>query len=206
MEKTIDTLFGPGLFTKIYFVDSNPAKIETIEVMKVNSEIKEIKTVETFDLSKNYVSKSKSGLLSLNIRESIKSSLISRLNFDSSSVDFRYFDKGFLKNLFSKKRDPKDLVKLFDEKDWIITSDEIVSELTKLDEFEYTLGYGDIRLVGRIGSTLVFKIKDLGNSIYTGNKDSITMVFKKSMSEDKYDICVEYLIQANECLDKIIVY
>jgi len=204
MEKTIDTLFGSGLFTKIYFVDSNPAKIETIEVMKVNSEIKEIKTVETFDLSKNYVSKS--GLLSLNIREIIKSSLMSHLNFDSNSVDFRYFDKGFLKNLFSKKRDPKDLVKLFDEKDWIITSDEIVSELTKLNEFEYTLGYGDIRLVGRIGSTLVFKIKDLGNNIYTGNKDSITMVFKKSMFEDKNGICIEYLIQPNECLDKIIVY
>ena len=42
MEKTIDTLFGSALFTKIYFVDSNPAKVETIEVMKVNSEIKEV--------------------------------------------------------------------------------------------------------------------------------------------------------------------
>lgn len=206
MEKTIDTLFGSTLFTKIYFVDSNPAKVETIEVMKVNSEIKEVKAVETFELSKNYVSKSKSGLLSLSIRDSIKTSFMARLNFDSNSTEFRYFDKGFFKNLFGKKRDPKDLVELFNEKDWIITSDEIISELTVLDEFEYTLGYGDIRLVGRIGSTLVYKIKDIGNSIYTGNKDSMTMVFKKSMSENKYDICIEYLIQANECLDKIIVY
>ena len=32
MEKAIDTLFGNGLFSNIYFVDSNPAKVEFVEV------------------------------------------------------------------------------------------------------------------------------------------------------------------------------
>jgi hypothetical protein len=203
MEKTIDTLFGNDLFSKIYFVDSNPAKVETIEVAKVNSEIKEIKVVEEFNLLKTYISKS--GLLSLNIRETVKSNLLSRLNFDSNTVEFKYFNRGFIRNLFYKKRNPKELVNLFDDKDWIITSDEIISELATLDEFEHTSGYGDIRLVGRIGSTLVFKIKDMKNSIYVGNKDSITVVFKKSMSEDVNGIYIEYLFQVNSCLHKIII-
>ena len=38
-----------------------------------------------------------------------------------------------------------------------------------------------------------------------GNKDSITAVFNRSMEEDENGVVIEYLIQANKGLDKIIV-
>jgi hypothetical protein len=41
MENIINTLFGSFL-SKIYFVESNPAKIELVEIKKIKSEIKEI--------------------------------------------------------------------------------------------------------------------------------------------------------------------
>lgn len=202
MEKTIDTLFGSDLFSSIYFVDTNPAKVETIEVMKIDSEIKEVKKEETFDLSCHNIDKK--GLLSLNIREDVKKAFISKLDSESYATRIKYFKRGFIKNLIGKKN-PRDIARAFDGKDWIITSDEIVSELASIGDFEYMAGYSDIRLVGKIGATLIFKIKGLENSIYMGSKDSITMVFNRSMVENEGGISIEYLIQANKGLDKIIV-
>jgi len=203
MENTIDTIFGNSLLSKIYFTDSNPAKFEIVEVKKIKSEIKHVKSVETFELLKYPINKT--GLLSLNIREHIKRDLISKLNFSSEVSEIKYFNVGFLKSIFYKK-DAKNLLQTFDSKsDWIITSEEIVSELSSLPEFEYVAGYSDIRLVGKIGETQIFKIKDLDNVIYIGNKDSITTVFNKQIFDDK-EISIEYLIQINEKLKKIIVH
>lgn len=203
MENTIDTIFGNSLLSKIYFTDSNPAKFEIVEVKKIKSEIKHVKSVETFELLKYPINKN--GLLSLNIREHIKRDLISKLNFSSEVSEIKYFNVGFLKSIFYKK-DAKNLLQTFDSKsDWIITSEEIVSELSSLPEFEYVAGYSDIRLVGKIGETQIFKIKDLDNVIYIGNKDSITAVFNKQIFDDK-EISIEYLIQINEKLKKIIVH
>jgi len=202
MEKTIDTLFGNYLFSNIYFVESNPAKVETIEIMKIDSEIKEIKREETFNLLCHTIDKS--GLPSLNIREDIKKCFISKLDLESPTTKIKYFKRGFIKTLLRKKN-PNDIVDSFNGKDWIITSDEIISELSSIGDFEYMAGYSDIRLVGKIRETLVFKIKGLENSIYMGNKDSITTVFNKSMTEDENGIVIEYLIQTNDGLNKIIV-
>jgi len=204
MENTIDTIFGNSLFSNIYFVNSNPAKVETFEIKKINSEIKEIKKEQSFDLVRHNIEKS--GLTSLNIRENVKHSLIVKMNFTSSIIEMKYFNVGFLKSLFYKK-DPKKLLDVFNRKsDWIITSDDIISEISSLREFEYIAGYGDIRLVGKIGETLVFKINDLKNIIYMGNKESITAVFNKNLIDDKDIIIMEYLLQVNEKMTKIIVH
>jgi len=204
MENTIDTIFGNNLFSNIYFVNSNPAKVETFEIKKINSEIKEIKKEQSFDLVRHNIEKS--GLTSLNIRENVKHSLIVKMNFTSSIIEIKYFNVGFLKSLFYKK-DPKKLLDVFNGKsDWIITSDDIISEISSLREFEYIAGYGDIRLVGKIGETLVFKINDLKNIIYMGNKESITAVFNKNLIDDKDIIIMEYLLQVNEKMTKIIVH
>ena len=204
MENTIDTIFGNSLFSNIYFVNSNPAKVETFEIKKINSEIKEIKKEQSFDLVRHNIEKS--GLTSLNIRENVKHSLIVKMNFTSSIIEIKYFNVGFLKSLFYKK-DPKKLLDVFNRKsDWIITSDDIISEISSLREFEYIAGYGDIRLVGKIGETLVFKINDLKNIIYMGNKESITAVFNKNLIDDKDIIIMEYLLQVNEKMTKIIVH
>ena len=203
MENTIDTLFGNGLFSNIYFVDSNPGKIETVEVKKINEEIKEVKNVQSFELSRHILKKD--GLLSLNIRENVKQSLIVRLNFGSSVREMKYFNVGFFKSFFYKKN-PNTLVDTFRGKDWIITSEDIISELSSLEQFVYISGYSDVRLVGHIGETMIFKMKDLGNVIYMGNKESITAVFNRNISDDENGIAVEYLIKVNENMTKIIVH
>jgi hypothetical protein len=201
MEKAIDTLFGNGLFSNIYFVDSNPAKVEFVEVKKINSEIREIKNSQSFDLERHPIRKT--GLLSLNIRERVKSSFMSVLDSIPVEKELRYFKRGLIKRLFEKK-DPKTLLNIFHKKaDWIITSYDVISELTKLEGFVYLVGYSDVRLVGKIGKTLIFKIKDLENVVYMGKKESITPVFNTVVSEEKEEIFIEYLIQANEGLSKI---
>lgn len=203
MENTIDTLFGNGLFSNIYFVDSNPGKIETVEVKKINEEIKEVKNVQSFDLSGHKIAKD--GLLSLNIRENVKHDLIVRLNFGSNNIEMKYFDVGFFKSFFYKKN-PNALVDTFRGKDWIITSEDIISELSSLEQFEYISGYSDVRLVGQIGETMIFKMMDLDNVIYMGNKGSITAVFNRNLSDEEDGIVVEYLIKLNENTTKIIVH
>jgi hypothetical protein len=203
MENAIDTLFGNGLFSNIHFVDENPAKIETIEVKKINSEIKEIKDVKTFKLQRYSIGKE--GLPSLKIRENVKHSLIVRLNFDSSMSEMKYFNVGFFKKFFYKK-DPKKILEAFNLRDWVITSEEIVSELSTLEEFVSLPGYSDVRLVGKIGETMIFKVKDLENVIYTGGKDSITAVFNRNFFDGETGIEIEYLIQTNKDLTKIMVH
>ena len=204
MENTIDTLFGNGLFSNIYFVDSNPAKVEMIEVKKINEEIREVKKEQTFNLSKKSIEKN--GLPSLKIRENIKHNFIVNMNFNSDQTELKYFNVGFFKQFFYKKN-PKRLLETFYEKfDWIITSEDIINELSSLEEFEYVSGYGDVRLVGKIGETMIFKMLDIGNVIYLGNKESITPVFNKNLSEENGEIVVEYLLQINERLTKILVH
>jgi hypothetical protein len=203
MENIVDTLFG-NFLSSIYFVDSNPAEVEMIEVKKINSEIKEFKKKESFNLFKKSIDNS--GLPSLNIRENVKQNLISVMNYNSENSEFKYFKVGFFKGLFYKK-DPKKILNLFKEKsDWIITSEDIISELSSLEYFEYMSGYGDIRLVGKIGETMIFKMKDIKNVIYIGKKESITAVFNRNLFQRKDDILVEYLLKANDRLEKIIVY
>ena len=203
MENIVDTLFG-NFLSSIYFVDSNPAEVEMIEVKKINSEIKEFKKKESFNLFRKSIDNN--GLPSLNIRENVKQNLISVMNYNSENSEFKYFKVGFFKRLFYKK-DPKKILNLFKEKsDWIITSEDIISELSSLEDFEYMSGYGDIRLVGKIGETMVFKMKDIKNVIYIGNKESITAVFNRNLFQRKDDIVVEYLLKANDRLEKIIVY
>lgn len=203
MENIVDTLFG-NFLSSIYFVDSNPAEVEMIEVKKINSEIKEFKKKESFNLFRKSIDNN--GLPSLNIRENVKQNLISVMNYNSENSEFKYFKVGFFKRLFYKK-DPKKIFNLFKEKsDWIITSEDIISELSSLEDFEYMSGYGDIRLVGKIGETMVFKMKDIKNVIYIGNKESITAVFNRNLFQRKDDIVVEYLLKANDRLEKIIVY
>jgi hypothetical protein len=203
MENIVDTLFG-NFLSSIYFVDSNPAEVEMIEVKKINSEIKEFKKKESFNLFRKSIDNS--GLPSLNIRENVKQNLISVMNYNSENSEFKYFKVRFFKRLFYKK-DPKKILNLFKEKsDWIITSEDIISELSSLEDFEYMSGYGDIRLVGKIGETMVFKMKDIKNVIYIGKKESITAVFNRNLFQRKDDILVEYLLKTNDRLEKIIVY
>lgn len=201
MENTINTLFGNGLFINIFFTDSNPGEIETIDISKVDNEIKEVKNTLIFNLNRYQIPKT--GLISLNIRENIKNNLIVKLNFLSESFRLKYFNLGLIERIF-KKRSVKTLTDSFKDNDWIITSDKIISELSKSENYESLQGYGDIRLVGRINNTLIYKIMDIDNTIYTGNNGSITGVFNKNIN-NKSEVSIEYLLEVNDTIRRIIV-
>ena len=154
MENIIDTLFGNALFSNIYFTDENPAKVEKIDISKINNEIIEVKNFQVFDLFKYDIPRS--GLISLNIRENIKSNLLIKLNF-SQKENLKYFNLGFIKNLFNK-RNVNTLLKKFEGKDWIITYDNIISELSKFSSITLNILFSMILICEHIFSLNILSL------------------------------------------------
>lgn len=203
MENIINTLFGEGLFSNIYFVDANPAIIKTTEIKKVDSEIQKIENTVTFNMDSHQIGTA--GLISLNIRSHIKRSFFDLLEKNSDKKEIKYFDRGFIKNLFYPKK-PVEILDLIKNQDWIITSDRIIAELSQAGKIEYMLCYADIRLVGKIENTLIYKSNHLDNEIYIGSFQSITPVFNRNIIEDNLKSqIIEYLLNANIPTTKITV-
>jgi hypothetical protein len=204
MENIINTLFGEGLFSNIYFVDTNPAIVKTTEIKKVDSEIQKIENTATFNMDSYQMDTS--GLISLNIRSHIKKSFFDLLEKNSDQKEIKYFDRGFIKNLFYPKN-PNEIFDLIKGQNWIITSDNIIAELTDAAEIKYMLCYADIRLVGKIENTLVYKSNHLTNEIYIGTFDCVTPVFNRNIiTDDLKNQNIEYLFNINRQITKITVY
>ena len=204
MENIINTLFGEGLFSNLYFVDSNPATVKTIEIKKVDSEIQKVENISTFKLESYQMDNT--GLISLNIRSHIKKSFFELIDQNSDQKEIKYFDRGFIKNLFYPKN-PNEILDLIKGQNWIITSDSIIAELTEVAKIEYIPCYADIRLVGKIENTLIYKSNHLKNEIYIGTFDCITPIFNRNIITDSIGKQnIEYLLNINSNLTKIAVY
>ena len=104
MENILNKMFGDGIFSNIFFVDENPALINFKKTIKENGEIKTIDNTKSYNLT---------SLATKNNDDDIMWSLLHNffvnLNFKSERVDFKYFDRGLIKNLFTK-RNPEDLL------------------------------------------------------------------------------------------------
>jgi hypothetical protein len=204
MESTINELFGDGLFSSVCFADENPARIESTEIKKEGDKIVEVSTVSEFKLSRIRVSKN--GNISLNIRKAAKHEFFKTLRFMSDAEEIRYFNRGW-RGFFSK-RNPAKLAEKAKGFDWLIAPNAIADELEQVPGYEPMMGHGDIRLKGRIGSTLIFKSED-AEGIFLGMKDSVIPVFKRSMSDDPSDSkmsMLEMLIEKKGPLKKIWVH
>jgi len=46
---------------------------------------------------------------------------------------------------------------------------------------------------------------DIENAIYIGKKESITAVFNRNLLQEKNNILIEYLLTANDRVEKIMV-
>ena len=188
------------LIDEILFVNENPVKIEITKVMKVNSVISKVKEETTYKLQ-HFTT-----LIENPTKESIIDLMISKINnFYLSSLceqgnkeHITYYIKGIKR--FFKKRDTNILIDNIGEYcNWIITSDNIIKELSKSKKFiKIKDSESNPKLVGVIKNINVFSTNEIEkNLILTGSIDSTTCIFIDEIYLNKksniYDIGVDYL-------------
>ena len=98
MEKLLSEMFEDGMFSNIFYADENPAIINIEKTIKENGKLKTITDSNTYNLNS----------LNANSDDDIKSQLINnffvRLNFQSTIKEVKYFNRGFIRNIFTKKK------------------------------------------------------------------------------------------------------
>lgn len=171
-------------------VESNPARIESVETVKVKSQIRQIKTHVVYELSSKYLSPNSdvSNSLTLDLMLQLKS---------KESTDIKYFNRGLIKNLLG--RNPKIILDNLNNCDWIITSNKILDELSKLDNFKLIdKSISGVLLSGKINN-INFYITDQidENDIIIGNSDSITAIINKNIVFDVDLVSIEFLFIDN---------
>lgn len=214
MEKILNKMFENGMFSNIFYADQNPAIINFKKTIKENGKLKTIDNSITYELT---------SLITDNNEDSITWSLLHNffvsLNFSSERVDLKYFDRGLLRNLLTK-RDPDIILDHILNYNWIIASPNMIEEISKVKGFEWTENDTLIKLRGRFNyqfnDTLVFELPSnpinsniykqfTNNVIYCGNFDSITPVINRNIKEVKDGVVIEYIFNTKENLKKLII-
>jgi len=171
-------------------VESNPARVESIETVKVKSQIRQIKTHMIYELSSKYLSPNS------DISNSLTLDLILQLK-SKESMDIKYFNRGLIKNLLGKN--PKIILDNLNNCDWIITSNKVLDELSKLDNFKLIdKSISGVLSSGKINN-ISFYITDQidENDIIIGNSDSITAIINKNIVFDVDLVSIEFLFIDN---------
>jgi hypothetical protein len=202
MEEIIKKIFDFSMFSNIHFVNENPVTLKIIHIKKVNGEIEKTEESNEWCLKTHSVRPE-------HTNESIEMNVIecflNTLNYSSNHHFLKYFKRNIF-NIF-KRRNPRIIIDKFVEYDWIITSDKIINELMKSDKFKPINGDTDIKLVGKIGKTLIYKTDLLKNKnkIYLGYFNSITPLFNREISYnlEKSSINIEYIFSINKVLTKL---
>lgn len=171
-------------------VESNPARIESVETVKVKSQIKQIKTHMVYELSSKYLSPNS------DISNSLTLDLILQLK-SKESTDIKYFNRGLIKNLLGKN--PKIILDNLNNCDWIITSNKILDELSKLDNFKLIdKSISGVLSSGKINNISFYITNQIDeNDIIIGNSDSITAIINKNIVFDVDLISIEFLFIDN---------
>jgi hypothetical protein len=171
-------------------VESNPTRVESIETVKVKSQIRQIKTHMIYELSSKYLNPNS------DISNSLTLDLILKLK-SKESTDIKYFNRGLIKNLLG--RNPKIILDNLNNCDWIITSNKVLDELSKLDNFKLIdKSISGVLSSGKINN-ISFYITDQidENDIIIGNSDSITAIINKNIVFDVDLVSIEFLFIDN---------
>ena len=187
---TINSSILGEISQNIILVESNPARVESIETVKVKSQIRQIKTHMIYELSSKYLNPNS------DISNSLTLDLILKLK-SKESTDIKYFNRGLIKNLLG--RNPKIILDNLNNCDWIITSNKILDELSKLDNFKLIdKSISGVLSSGKINN-ISFYITDQidENDIIIGNSDSITAIINKNIVFDFDLVFIEFLFIDN---------
>ena len=108
---------------------------------------------------------------------------IDSLDDSSEQENLKYYKKGLL-NLF-KRNNPEEIVNQISEYcDWIITSNKVINQLSRLDSFDavYNDNISTVELRGRINNIKIFRSDDIDeNTIYIGHSSACSSVFLKEI-------------------------
>ncbi len=194
------------------FVDENPSKVEIVKVNKINSVLNKVKeTVEYKLIHKCLILKEKSiDKIYERVSSSIDDLFIDSIDNDSVEENIEYFNKG-LRKIF-KRDDPNILLESIGEySSWIITSEKILKQLSRLKEFEIVNSDKEskIELRGVVGNISIFTKDNINqNTIYVGDNSLVKSVFLKQINvvsnSNIYDIGVDFLF-INKGIRKLVL-
>ena len=190
------------LIGETLFVDTNPAQVDIVKVMKVNSVVTKVKESNNYILNtKKYTfDKFDKEKIVNEVGLSLDNIFIKSLNETSEEERLKYYKRGIL-NIF-KRNKPEEIVNQIGEYcNWIITSNKVINQLSRLDNFEsvYNDIVSTIELRGKINNIKIFRSDDVDtNTIYIGHSSDCSSVFLKEIILNSniiniYDTEVNYL-------------
>ena len=210
MSDVIDSsvISNKSILLDSYQVYSNPAKIESVEVIKVNSMIKKVRNHKTYELKPHRIivkqNTNEDNIIISDeidietvmsnrrvksvIAENINSCFIKSLNNNCIVEVVKYYNRGFIKNLFSQKK-PDDIISKIGECNWIFTSKKIADEISKSERFtpigEKTNGFNWYGNIDNINIYTDDNIQDY--EIFVGKIDSIISIINKNAEIDSFN-------------------
>ena len=194
------------------FVESNPARIESIKINKVNSVISKVKEVSEFKLShKGFIFKdNEEDKITEKMSSSIDDLFMDSIDTNSSEENLEYYKKG-IKRIFTRTNPNLIIDSIGDYCNWIITSEKVLKELSRTNNFENinSDNPSKIELRGCIGKINIFTKETISkNHIYIGDSSETKSVFLKDITlvsnSNIYDIGVDFLF-INKGIRKLIL-
>ncbi len=215
LNLTEDILIKTGiayqdLIGEAIFVNENPAKIEIVNISKINSDIK--RTVETKEYKLIHHSteireenfKNTSEIISKSIDRLLVDNIVK--NTDDIEV-VKYYKKKLFGLLSTNNLD--NLLSTTNYFNWVIVNNKVYKDLSKLPNFEkYSIKKG-ISKIGVYNGISFFHSSNLDDDlVILGVSDSITAVFLQDISINQksniYDIGIDYLF-VNKNIRKLIL-
>jgi len=178
-----------NLIGETLFVNSNPAKVESVEVKKVNNVIATSKKLNDYklDSTTTEISNIDKYTLMCSISQLLDNKFIKSLElFETDKLEF--YKKGIMK-LFSKPNPQLIVDEVGEYYDWIITSPKIFNYLSKHKNFESIKDdkVTSIKLRGKINHLSLFVTDNIdSDTLFKGScKDSSSVML------DRFDISKE---------------
>ena len=189
---SLSILSNPEIILDIFYSDSNPARIESIEILKVNSIIQRVKNHKTYKLESYTESLT-------TIHNTINKQFIKTIDKSMSVEIVKYFNRGLFKNIFTK-RDPNVILSKLTNCNWVITSKKISDELSTLVDFVKSVEL-DSNFIksGVIGDKSIYISKDISDDeIFIGDGDSVGAIFKSGVKVFNELVTIDFLIYNND--------
>jgi hypothetical protein len=188
---SLSILSNPEIILDIFYSDSNPARIESIEILKVNSIIQRVKNHKTYKLESYTESLT-------TIHNTINKEFIKTIDKSMSVEIVKYFNRGLFKNIFTK-RDPNVILGKLTNCNWVITSKKISDELSTLVDFVKSNELdSNFMKSGVIGDRSIYISKDISDDeIFIGDGDSVGAIFKSDVKVFNELVTIDFLIYNN---------